>query len=196
MTADYNSIYTMGVGNIAYDGSNQLNIGYNNETSGHFAEAIGDGVIAKGQQLIIGKCNAIVDNTNRYSIEYDESTSSIVDIEPSGVIFAIGNGTYDYTTGYYTQYGYRISGYLDKNNNVIPTANINNEEYITRSNALIVSANGVVSANNYKTSAGYVVTEADITPINELIQRLEAKITALETIIASNSANWVLTSQA
>ena len=193
MTADYNSIYTMGVGNIAYDGSNQLNIGYNNETSGHFAEAIGDGIIANGQQLIIGKCNAIVDNTNRYSIKYDESTSSIVNIEPSGVIFAIGNGTYDYTTGYYTQWGYRTSGYLDKNKNVIPSANVNNEEYITRSNALIVSANGVVSANNYKTSAGYVVTD---TELSSIIQRLEDKITALETIIASNSANWVLTSQA
>ena len=178
MTADYNSIYTMGVGNIAYDGSNQLNIGYNNETSGHFAEAIGDGIIANGQQLIIG---------------YDESTSSIVNIEPSGVIFAIGNGTYDYTTGYYTQWGYKTSGYLDKNKNVIPSANVNNEEYITRSNALIVSANGVVSANNYKTSAGYVVTD---TELSSIIQRLEDKITALETIIASNSANWVLTSQA
>jgi hypothetical protein len=75
-------------------------------------------------------------------------------------------------------------------------SNVNNKEYITRSNALIVSANGVVSANNYKTSAGYVITEANLTPINELIQQLQNKITALETIISSNSANWVLTSQA
>ena len=193
MTADYNSIYTLGVGNIAYDGSNQLNIGYNNETSGHFAEAIGDGIVAKGQQLIIGKCNAIVDNTNRYSIEYDSSTSAIKNVEQSGVIFAIGNGTYDYATGT-NNYGNTV--YYDKNKNVIPSANVNNEEYITRSNALIVSANGVVSANNYKTSAGYVVTEANLTPINELIQQLQNKITTLETIIASNSANWVLTSQA
>lgn len=186
--ADYNSIYMFGVGNIAYDGSNQLNIGYNNETSGHFAEAIGDGIIAKEQQLIVGKCNADVDGTNRYSLTYNNATSSVETVEPSGVIFAIGNGTYDYTTGYYTnQWGNRATGYLDKNNNVIPTANINNEEYITRSNALIVSANGVVSANDYKTSAGYVTV---------LIQQLEDKITALETIISSNSANWVLTSQA
>lgn len=190
MTADYNSIYTLGVGNVAYDGSNQLNIGYNNETSGHFAEAIGDGIIAKGQQLIIGKCNATVDSTNRYSIEYDSSTSSIVNIEQSGVIFAIGNGTYDYATGT-NKWGETV--YYDKNKNVIPSANVNNEEYITHSNALIVSANGVVSANNYKTSAGYVVTE---TELSSIIQRLEDKITALETIIASNSANWVLTSQA
>lgn len=193
MTADYNSIYTLGVGNIAYDGSNQLNIGYNNETSGHFAEAIGDGIVAKGQQLIIGKCNAIVDNTNRYSIEYDSSTSSIKNVEQSGVLFAIGNGTYDYTTGT-DKWGYTV--YYDKDKNEIPSANVNNEDYITRSNAFTVSANGVVSANNYKTSAGYVITEADITPINELIQQLQNKITALETIISSNSANWVLTSQA
>ena len=46
-TADYNAMYVLGVANLAYDGSNQLNIGYNNETSGHFAEAIGDGIIAK-----------------------------------------------------------------------------------------------------------------------------------------------------
>lgn len=189
-TADYNSLHVLGVANLAYDGSNQLNIGYNNETSGHFAEAIGDGVIAKGQQLIIGKCNATVDSTNRYSIEYDSSTSSIVNIEQSGVIFAIGNGTYDYATGT-NKWGETV--YFDKNKNVIPTADINNEEYITRSNAFTVSANGVVSANNYKTSAGYVVTE---TELSSIIQRLEDKITALETIIASNSANWVLTSQA
>ena len=151
MTADYNSIYTLGVGNVAYDGSNQLNIGYNNETSGHFAEAIGDGVIAKGQQLIIGKCNTVVDCTNRYSIEYDSETDTIKDIEPSGVIFAIGNGTYDYTTGT-DEWGYTV--YYDKNKNVIPTANINNEDYITRSNAFTVSANGVVSASDYCTSAG------------------------------------------
>ena len=186
--ADYNSIYMFGVGNIAYDGSHQLNIGYNNETSGHFAEAIGDGIKSKEQQLIVGKCNDEVDGTNRYSLTYNVATSSVVAVEPSGVIFAIGNGTYDYTTGYYTnQWGNRATGYLDKNNNVIPEENLNNEEYITRSNALIVSANGVVSANDYKTSAGYVT---------ELIQQLEAKITALETIISSNSANWVLTSQA
>ena len=128
---------------------------------------------------------------------YNNATSSVETVEPSGVIFAIGNGTYDYTTGYYTNsWGGTSTGYLDKNNNVIPSANINNEEYITRSNALIVSANGVVSANNYKTSAGYVITEANLTPINELIQQLQNKITALETIISSNSANWVLTSQA
>lgn len=186
--ADYNSIYMFGVGNVAYDGSHQLNIGYNNETSGHFAEAIGDGIKSKEQQLIIGKCNAVVDGTNRYSLTYNNATSSVETVEPSGVIFAIGNGTYDYTTGSYTDsWGYTSTGYFDKNNNIIPTANINNEEYITRSNALIVSANGVVSANDYKTSAGL---------ITELIQQLENKITALETIISSNSANWVLTSQA
>jgi hypothetical protein len=189
LRADYNSIYMFGGCNVAYDGSNQLNIGYNNETSGHFAEAIGDGIKSKEQQLIIGKCNAVVDGTNRYSLTYNNATSSVVTVEPSGVIFAIGNGTYDYTTGYYTNsWDGTSTGYLDKNNNVIPEENINNEEYITRSNALIVSANGVVSANDYMTSAGYVITE--------LIQQLENKITALETIISSNSANWVLTSQA
>ena len=164
-TADYNSIYTLGVGNIAYDGSNQLNIGYNNETSGHFAEAIGDGIVAKGQQLIIGKCNAIVDNTNRYSIEYDSVTDTIKNIEQSGVIFAIGNGTYDYAARIYDS---DYIEYYDKNKNKIPSANVNNEEYITRSNALIVSANGVVSANDYYNAAGDKLS--DLTEIVALLR--------------------------
>ena len=184
-TADYNSIYTLGVGNIAYDGSNQLNIGYNNETSGHFAEAIGDGIVAKGQQLIIGKCNAIVDNTNRYSIEYDSSTSSIKNVEQSGVIFAIGNGTYDYATGT-DNWGDTI--YYDKDKNVIPSANINNEEYITRSNALIVSANGVVSASDYYTSAGDKLSD-----LTEIIALLRNKPTTGTHVIKciDGTLTWV-----
>ena len=179
LTADYNSIYTLGVGNVAYDGSNQLNIGYNNETSGHFAEAIGDGVIANGQQLIVGKCNDEVDGTNRYSIRYDVSTSSIVNIEPSGVVFAIGNGTYDYTTGT-NKFGGTV--YYDKNKNEIPSGNINNEEYITRSNAMIVSADGTVSATRFATSG--------VADLEAKILELENKITTLETIVSN------LTSQA
>lgn len=185
MTADYNSIYTLGVGNIAYDGSNQINIGYNNETSGHFAEAIGDGIIAKGQQLIIGKCNAIVDNTNRYSIEYDSSTSSIKNVEQSGVLFAIGNGTYDYTTGT-NNYGNTV--YYDKNKNVIPSANVNNEEYITRSNAFTVSANGVVSANDYYNAAGDKLSD-----LTEIIALLRNKPTTGTYVIKciDGTLTWV-----
>lgn len=185
MTADYNSIYTLGVGNIAYDGSNQLNIGYNNETSGHFAESIGDGIVAKGQQLIIGKCNALVDCTNRYSIEYDSSTSSIKNVEQSGVLFAIGNGTYDYTTGT-NNYGNKV--YYDKNKNVIPSANVNNEEYITRSNALIVSANGVVSANDY-----YNATGDKLSDLTEIIALLRNKPTTGTHVIKciDGTLTWV-----
>lgn len=189
MTADYNSIYTLGVGNVAYDGSNQLNIGYNNETSGHFAEAIGDGIVAKGQQLIIGKCNSGVDGTNRYSLTYNNATSSVETVEPSGVIFAIGNGTYDYTTGSYTDsWGYTQTGYLDKNNNVIPSADINNELYITRSNAMIVSANGVVSASDYCTSAGDKLSD-----LTEIITLLHNKPTTGTYIIKciDGTLTWV-----
>jgi len=189
MTADYNSIYTLGVGNIAYDGSNQLNIGYNNETSGHFAEAIGDGIISKGQQLIIGKCNAIVDNTNRYSIEYDSSTSSIKNVEQSGVIFAIGNGTYDYTTAQYTNsLGWTNTVYYDKDKNEIPSANINNVKYITRSNALIVSANGVVSANDYYNAAGDKLSD-----LTEIIALLRNKPTTGTHVIKciDGTLTWV-----
>lgn len=187
--ADYNSLHVLGVANLAYDGSNQLNIGYNNETSGHFAEAIGDGIIARGQQLIVGTCNAIVDDTNRYSIEYDESTSSIVNIEPSGVIFAIGNGTYNYAYAQYTnEWGWTETGYFDKNKNVIPTADINNEEYITRSNAFTVSANGVVSASDYCTSAGDKLSE-----LTELVAVLRSKPTTGTYVLkcVDGALSWV-----
>ena len=185
MTADYNSIYTLGVGNVAYDGSNQLNIGYNNETSGHFAEAIGDGIVAKGQQLIIGKCNAIVDNTNRYSIEYDSDTNTIKNVEQSGVLFAIGNGTYDYATKIFDDGWIE---YYDKNKNKIPSANVNNEEYITRSNALIVSANGVVSANDYYNAAGDKLSD-----LTEIIALLRNKPTTGTYVIKciDGTLTWV-----
>ena len=185
--ADYNSIYMFGVGNVAYDGSNQLNIGYNNETSGHFAEAIGDGIIAKEQQLIIGKCNAVVDGTNRYSIEYDSATDTIKNVEQSGVIFAIGNGTYDYAYEI-TDDEYSPVRYYDKNKNVIPTANINNEEYITRSNALIVSANGVVSANDYYNAAGDKLSD-----LTEVIALLRNKPTTGTYVIKciDGTLTWV-----
>lgn len=165
--ASYNSIYSFGVANIAYDGSHQLNIGYNNETSGHFAEAIGDGILSNGQQLVIGKCNEATEGTNRYSIEYDSDTDTIRNIAQSGIIFAIGNGTYDFasTTG---EYGNII--YYDKDKNEIDAEAILNEEYITRSNALTVSANGVVSANDYITSGNYKLSE-----LNEIIDFLRNK---------------------
>lgn len=184
-TADYNSIYTLGVGNIAYDGSNQLNIGYNNETSGHFAEAIGDGIVAKGQQLIIGKCNAIVDNTNRYSIEYDSNTDTIKNVEQSGVLFAIGNGTYDYATKIFDS---DYIEYYDKNKNLIPSAKVNNEEYITRSNALIVSANGVVSANDYYNAGGDKLSD-----LTEIIALLRNKPTTGTHVIKciDGTLTWV-----
>ena len=120
---------------------------------------------------------------------YDESTSSIVNIEPSGVIFAIGNGTYDYTTGYYTNsWGDKKTGYLDKNKNVIPSANVNNEEYITRSNALIVSANGVVSANDYYNAAGDKLSD-----LTEIIALLRNKPTTGTYVIKciDGTLTWV-----
>ena len=185
LDADYNSIYMFGVGNIAYDGSNQLNIGYNNETSGHFAEAIGDGIIAKEQQLIIGKCNAVVDGTNRYSIEYNSATDTIKNVEQSGVIFAIGNGTYDYAT-YISEWGYTV--YYDKNKNFISPENLNDEEYITRSNALIVSANGVVSANDY-----YNATGDKLSDLTEFIALLRNKPTTGNHVIKciDGTLTWV-----
>ena len=165
--ASYNSIYSFGVANIAYDGSHQLNIGYNNETSGHFAEAIGDGILSNGQQLVIGKCNEATEGTNRYSIEYDSDTDTIRNIAQNGIIFAIGNGTYDFAASE-DEYGDII--YYDKDKNEISENDILNEEYVTRSNALTISANGVVSASDYVTSGNYKLSE-----LNEIIDFLRNK---------------------
>lgn len=184
--ASYNSIYSFGVANIAYDGSHQLNIGYNNETSGHFAEAIGDGILSNGQQLVIGKCNEATEGTNRYSIEYDSATDTIRNIAQSGIIFAIGNGTYDFAS---TENEYGNIIYYDKDKNEIYENDILNEEYVTRSNALTVSANGVVSASDYITSGNYKLSE-----LNELVDLIRNKpLTGSYSIKCVNGTlTWVL----
>lgn len=138
--------------NSAFDGSNQINIGYRNETNGHFAGTIGRYLESHGNQLIVGQLNDYPSTppATLLASAWDTNSNSPVDVENSGVLFAVGNGrvnAFEYMHEYYTD--------VDENHN--PTGKIteedinpNNSQYVTWSNAMIVSADGTVSAKTYK----------------------------------------------
>lgn len=106
---------------LSIAGSNQFNAGFGNTTSGYFAMAIGEDLIAHDSQLVIGRFNAELDGTNGISADDINSTS--------GALFVIGNGRHKLTGSIETSY---------------------NEANIERSNAMVVSADGTVSARTYK----------------------------------------------
>lgn len=106
---------------LSIAGSNQFNAGFGNTTSGYFAMAIGEDLIAHDSQLVIGRFNAELDGTNGISADDIDSTS--------GALFVIGNGKHKLTGGIETSY---------------------DEANIERSNAMVVSADGTVSARTYK----------------------------------------------
>ena len=135
--------------------------------------AFGDTLISNASQIIIGKFNAPVDAAVRDGIAWNDTTSAVEPLTQSGVIFAIGNGTYNVTTGITGTYsdGSPKTAYVDASGNSIGSKP-------TRSNAMVVSADGTVSATRFATSG---------------IADLEAKIKELENIIETYSAKWVLT---
>ena len=137
--------------NLSRGGSNQFAAGMGNELSGHFAMAVGDTLKSYDSQVIVGKFNAPVDAAVRDSITYNYETSSVEVLEQSGVLFAVGNGTYDVTLGYtgHDYYGRPYTGYVDKNNNPVAENALMDERLFTRSNAMIVSADGTVSAKRF-----------------------------------------------
>ena len=174
-----NTDIILGQCNLAVNGSNDFIAGDNIVASGHQTTAIGDTLISNASQIIIGKFNAPVDAAVRDGIAWNETTSAVEPLTQSGVIFAIGNGTYNVTTGI-TAYvdGSPKTAYVDASGNKLGSKPLVSEEYITRSNAMIVSADGTVSATRFATSG---------------IADLEAKIKELENIIETYSAKWVLT---
>ena len=111
--------FALGSYNLVKDGSNQIAIGVANNTSGYNATAIGEGLIAKTSQMVVGRFNEELDGTNGLSADDIDSTS--------GALFIVGNGKH-------------IVGEFE------PSA-------VVRSNAMVVSANGTVSAGNFATSS-------------------------------------------
>lgn len=143
--AAFDNINVIGNNNIALEGSNQFNVGICNITSGHYSFALGEYLRSNTTQMIVGKYNAPVDGTTRSTSAY--VNGSVVELPNSGVVFAVGNG--------------RLNAYEKLNNDGWPTWYDENgnkisetlESNITRSNAMIVSANGTVSAGNFATSS-------------------------------------------
>ena len=138
----YDSSIILGFGNVAYNGSKQLAIGEHNNVSGHFAYALGEDLSAQDFQMVVGKYNAPVPKTERAA--YAKVGNSIVEVENSGVLFTIGNGRLKV---------YEEDGeWYDPNEEYHISINEFNEDYIERSNAMIVSANGTVSAGDFEIS--------------------------------------------
>ena len=163
-----NTDIILGQCNLAVNGSNDFIAGDNIVASGHQTTAIGDTLISNASQIIIGKFNAPVDAAVRDGIAWNETTSAVEPLTQSGVIFAIGNGTYNVTkaiTGYYKEKP--LTAYVDASGNNIGSKPLVSEEYITRSNAMVVSANGVVSAYDYYNAAGDKLS--DLTEIISLL---------------------------
>lgn len=107
--------FALGSYNLVKDGSNQIAIGVANITNGYNATAIGEGIIAKTSQIVVGRFNEVLPGTNGLSADNIDSTS--------GALFIVGNGRHkpsDYETS-----------------------------AIERSNAMIVSADGTVSARRF-----------------------------------------------
>lgn len=113
--------FIVGANSLSIAGSNQFNAGLGNITSGYFSMAIGEDLIANESQLVIGRFNTAMPGTNGISADDINSTS--------GALFVIGNGRH--------QLADTVNGSYK-------------EETIERSNAMVVSADGTVSARTYK----------------------------------------------
>ena len=113
--------FIIGANSLSIAGSNQFNAGLGNITSGYFSMAIGEDLIANESQLVIGRFNTAMPGTNGISADDINSTS--------GALFVIGNGRHQLTDSVNGSY---------------------KEEIIERSNAMVVSADGTVSARTYK----------------------------------------------
>lgn len=165
-----NTDIILGQYNLAVNGSNDFIAGDNIVASGHHTTAIGDTLISKASQIIIGKFNAPVDAAVRDGIAWNDTTSAVEPLTQSGVIFAIGNGTYNVTTAVTGKYsnGSPKTAYVDSSGKNLGDNPLVSEEYITRSNALTVSANGVVSAYDYYNAAGDKLS--DLTEIISLLR--------------------------
>ena len=154
----YDSSVVIGSKNILQNGSNQFAVGTFNNLSGHYAYALGNNLSAQDNQIIVGKYNEPVDNTIIFKYKYDYETSTIIEQDvSSGVIFAVSNGYFD---GYekITTDTYGVTAKIFKGNTTSAT-NITDNTCMVRSNAMIVSADGTVSAKKFISEEGTIYIE-------------------------------------
>ena len=146
--------YALGSYNLLRNGSNQIVLGTNNVSTGFNSTAIGEGLISKQSQFVVGRFNEELDGTNGLSAEGIDSTS--------GALFIVGNGKHI------------------------------NDDYdasaVVRSNAMIVSADGTVSARRFIESepaltitGGDYVSVTEDTTNNKLVIDLESSLGQLLT---------------
>lgn len=112
--------FVQGNDNRVYFGSNTIAMGNGNIVEGHNGVAIGCQLKSRQWQTVIGKYNQPIDGPDRLTDPADQS-------QADKAIFIIGNG-------YSTKDDYR---------------DWKNEEYITRSNAMVVYADGTVRAKAF-----------------------------------------------
>jgi hypothetical protein len=182
---DHETDYTISTGfiqgnnNVAKNGSNIVCIGNGNVSTGHNSTAIGTQLISSQWQTVIGKYNAPIDGATRLDTENPQ--------DPTKALFIIGNGYSQKDDETYWQ----------------------DESYITRSNAMVVYADGTVRAKKFVSDApdlelvnGTGITFTDSTSTNtrtvSVSQDLADLISFLDTRpstgrYAINSINGVLT---
>jgi hypothetical protein len=182
---DHATDYTISTGfiqgnnNTAKNGSNIVCMGNGNVSTGHNSTAIGTQLISSQWQTVIGKYNAPIDGATRLDTENPQ--------DPTKALFIIGNGYSQKDDETYWQ----------------------DESYITRSNAMVVYADGTVRAKKFVSDApdlelvnGTGITFTDSTSTNtrtvSVSQDLADLISFLNTRpstgrYAINSINGVLT---
>lgn len=145
--------YGVNSNNFALGAFNLLINGSNQIALGNSNITSGHDAMVLGEGLIANASQVVVGRFNE-TVDGTNGISAAGIDNTSGAVFVVGNG-------------------IHQNSNYDVTAT-------KRSNAMIVSADGTVSATRFATSG---------------VADLEAKILELENIIATFSARWVLTNQ-
>jgi hypothetical protein len=144
----YSNNILIGTYNNGLSGSCQIGMGIGNVNRGHHSTTIGAYLKANQHQTIMGQYNQKVDGCVRTTSAW--INDEMVAIPNSGIIFAIGNGrlkAYEYDGYFFSGANHDVS---DPNCNKVNYADIENPNVVELSNAMIVSADGTVSAKTYK----------------------------------------------
>ena len=180
----FNDINIIGAFNLGINGSHQFNVGFNNITSGHHSTAIGEELRANAFQTILGKYNTSAEGTTRTTMRWNSATNTVEQVENTGVLLAVGNGRLNLYEKYTKINNYNSAYYwYDVNGNKVDERYITTDNYIQRSNAMIVSADGTVSARRFIESepaltitGGDFVTVTEDTTNNKLVIDLESSL--------------------